>query len=109
MAHDRFDFEQQIMDCWRITDEISMMEEMGANASDMTSLACVYEFKFKKLWGMFEDVFMTIVRENTMLNEECAALREQLLDACDGYGAGKQQPNSGAGTGVPIIKGKRNV
>ena len=53
---DRFDLEQQILDCWRITDEIPMMESQGANAADMTSLACVYEFKFKKLWATFEQM-----------------------------------------------------
>ena len=50
----RFDLEQQILDCWKITDEIPMMEEQGANTADMTSLACVYEFKFRKLWQTFE-------------------------------------------------------
>ena len=53
---DRFDLEQQILDCWRITDEIPMMESQGANAADMTSLACVYEFKFKRLWETFEQM-----------------------------------------------------
>ena len=53
---DRFDLEQQILDCWRITDEIPMMESQGANAADMTSLACVYEFKFKRLWAIFEQM-----------------------------------------------------
>jgi hypothetical protein len=51
---DRFDLEQQILDCWKITDEIPMMEAQGANVADMTSLACVYEFKFKQLWSTFE-------------------------------------------------------
>ena len=51
---DRFDLEQQILDCWKITDEIPMMEEQGANVADMTSLACVYEYKFKRLWSTFE-------------------------------------------------------
>ena len=51
---DRFDLEQQIMDCWKITDDIAMMEAQGANTADMTSLACVYEFKFKQLWTTFE-------------------------------------------------------
>ena len=50
----RFDLEQQILECWKITDEIPMMESQGANVADMTSLACVYEFKFKKLWATFE-------------------------------------------------------
>jgi hypothetical protein len=51
---DRFDLEQQILDCWKITDDIAMMELQGANAADMTSLACVYEYKFKRLWSTFE-------------------------------------------------------
>ena len=51
---DRFDLEQQILECWKITDEIPMMESQGANTADMTSLACVYEFKFKQLWATFE-------------------------------------------------------
>ena len=50
----RFDLEQQILECWKITDEIPMMEAQGANVADMTSLACVYEFKFKQLWTTFE-------------------------------------------------------
>lgn len=53
---DRFDLEQQILECWKITDEIPMMEAQGANVADMTSLACVYEFKFKKLWSIFEQM-----------------------------------------------------
>lgn len=52
----RFDLEQQIMDCWKITDDIPMMEAQGANVADMTSLACVYEYKFKRLWETFETI-----------------------------------------------------
>ena len=48
------DLEQQILACWNITDEIPIMEAQGANVADMTSLACVYEFKFKQLWATFE-------------------------------------------------------
>jgi hypothetical protein len=51
---DRFDLEQQILDCWKITDDIAMMESQGANTADMTSLVCVYEYKFKRLWATFE-------------------------------------------------------
>jgi hypothetical protein len=51
---DRFDLEQQILECWAITNDIPLMEEQGANVADMTSLACVYEFKFKRLWATFE-------------------------------------------------------
>ena len=59
------DFEQQILACWNITDEIPMMEAQGANTADMTSLACVYEFKFKQLWATFE----TMVAEGQFRKE----------------------------------------
>ncbi len=62
---DRFDLEQQILDCWKITDEIPMMEAQGANVAYMTSLACVYEFKFKQLWTTFE----TMVAEEQFRKE----------------------------------------
>lgn len=52
----RFDLEAQIMDCWKITDDIPMMEAGGANTADMTSLACVYEYKFKRLWETFTEM-----------------------------------------------------
>lgn len=51
---DRFDLEQQILECWKITDDIPLLEAQGANVADMTSLACVYEYKFKRLWETFE-------------------------------------------------------
>lgn len=63
---DRFDLEQEILDCWKITDDIAMMEQQGANVADMVSLACVYEFKFKKLWATFE----TLVHERQFVKTE---------------------------------------
>jgi hypothetical protein len=51
---DRFDLEQQILDCWKITDDIALLEQQGAGPADFTSLATVYEFKFKQLWQTFE-------------------------------------------------------
>jgi len=51
---DQFDLEQAIIQCWQITEDIPMLEEQGASTADMVSLACVYEFRFKKLWEIFE-------------------------------------------------------
>jgi hypothetical protein len=88
---DRFDFEQQLMDCWRITDDIRDASEgllEGDLNTDETSniligLRQLYELKFNKLWDMFEGVIMPIVRENTILNDECTALRQQLMEATE--------------------------
>ena len=67
---DRFDLEQQILECWKITDEIPMMESQGANVSDMTSLACVYEFKFKQLWATFEAMIAEGNLSNNLIGAE---------------------------------------
>ena len=86
MASDRFDFEQQIQKCWLITDDIADVAE-GVLERDLdkdqivnalNGIQQLYELKFNKLWDLFEDVMMAEVRKNKMLEEECAAMREQL-------------------------------
>jgi hypothetical protein len=83
---DRFDFEQQIQKCWLVTDDIYDLSEAVLErelshdqiTNALFGLKEMYEIRFNKLWEMFEDVHMNLVRENKMLNEECAALRGQL-------------------------------
>lgn len=58
----RFDLEQQILDCWKITDDIPLLESQGANPADFTSLANVYHFKFQQLWSTFE----TLVKDKKL-------------------------------------------
>jgi hypothetical protein len=65
MKFDRFDFEQQLLDCWNITKDIrtvyegvsdsspAMTEDQIANA--LIGLETLYELKFNKLWSMFEN------------------------------------------------------
>ena len=64
MKFDRFDFEQQILECWNITKDIKtvyegvcdssppMTEDQIGNA--LMGLETLYELKFNKLWSMFE-------------------------------------------------------
>lgn len=57
MAKDRFDFEQEIMHCWSITDDIKAF----AARDDVTNqqwqaLAQVYEVKFNVLFDTFEQL-----------------------------------------------------
>jgi hypothetical protein len=91
---DRFDFEQQILKCWNITDDIKEVSEHFMNyheanftkdriSNSLIGLSELYEIKFNKLWDLFEDVVMDLVRENKMLTEECAALRQQLQEYID--------------------------
>ena len=101
---DRFDFEQQIQKCWMVTDDIYELAEAilehGLTIDQTTNVLFgmkeMYELKFNKLWDMFEHPIMDIVRENKMLNEECAALRAQLQEAeladTTGYGIAAIKP-----------------
>ena len=100
---DRFDFEQQIQKCWVITDDLAdVAEGILENNLDkdqivnaLTGIGQLYELKFNKLWELFESVHMKLVRENKMLNEECAALRAQLQESnldTQGYGIAAIKP-----------------
>ena len=104
----RFDFEQQIQKCWTVTDDIrevvdfisdhpsaDFTQERALNA--LIGMAELYELKFNKLWDLFEDVHMKLVRDEAMAREEANALREQLIFETQGYGAGKMPRNQGAG------------
>jgi hypothetical protein len=87
---DRFDFEQQIIRCWCIVEDLKELDEGLFNgwvdgdeytvSNHVQSLAHTYNLKFNKLWSLFEDVMMAEVRKNRMLEEECAAMRKQLAE-----------------------------
>ena len=51
---DRFDLEQQILECWKVVDDIKMFIDNGADHMEMHSLAIYYERKFNQLWNTFE-------------------------------------------------------
>jgi len=64
---DRFDFEQQIMECWRITDDIRTVSEylldapIEPNREDkianmLMGIEALYQAKFDKLFKQFESL-----------------------------------------------------
>lgn len=68
---DRFDFEQQIMNCWNVTSDIRTVTEylldapLEADREDkianmLMGIEALYQAKFDKLFNQFED----LVREN---------------------------------------------
>ena len=70
---DRFDFEQQIMQCWNIVDEVKILNEQVLeknisrdNISNyLLGLETIYQIKFDKLWELFE----TVVCQDLIKNE----------------------------------------
>lgn len=89
MPSDRFDFEQQIVRCWSVVDDLKELDEglfegwlefdKDNVSNHILAVANLYDVKFHKLWELFESVMMEQVRKNKMLEEECAAMREQLM------------------------------
>lgn len=50
---DRFDLEQDILECWKVTEDIKLFTEQGA---DISVLSQYYEQKFQRLWNTFEQL-----------------------------------------------------
>ena len=59
----RFDFEQEIMECWKITNDLQMYIDQDASIEDTKVLIDYYERKFDKLWNTFE----TLIHERKIL------------------------------------------
>jgi hypothetical protein len=51
---DRFEFEQEILECWKITNDLQMYIDQGASIEDTKVLIDYYERKFQKVWDTFE-------------------------------------------------------
>ena len=60
---DRFEFEQEIMECWKITNDLQMYIDQGASIEDTKVLIEYYERKFQKVWDTFE----TLIAERKIL------------------------------------------
>lgn len=52
----RFDLEQEILECWKVTNDITMFIEQGSSVEDFKTLAAYYEKKFDRLWSTFEQL-----------------------------------------------------
>ncbi len=56
---DRFDLEQQILECWKVTDDIRTVMEHGQaedRDKDLSALARLTDIRFEKLWYIFEQM-----------------------------------------------------
>ena len=56
MAKDRFDLEQDIMNCWSVVDDLKMLlESDGYDNDDIKAVIRLYQKKFEVMWATFED------------------------------------------------------
>ena len=58
---DRFDLEQQILECWKVTDDIRAVLDHGKDdmAKNFEALARLTDIRFEKLWFIFEQMCNT--------------------------------------------------
>lgn len=66
MTPDRFDLEQQILDCWHIVDDIKILTESVCDhsppltedeiANVLIGMQHLYQLKFEKLFNTFEQM-----------------------------------------------------
>ena len=52
-TRDRFDLEQDILECWKVTTDIKVFVEQGG---DLSVLSAYYDQKFERLWSTFEQL-----------------------------------------------------
>ena len=60
---DRFYYEQENMECWKITNDLQMYIDQGASIEDTKVLIDYYERKFQKVWDTFE----ALIKERKIL------------------------------------------
>ena len=60
---DRFELEQELLECWKITNDLQMYIDQGASIEDTKVLIDYYERKFDKLWNTFE----TLIHDRKIL------------------------------------------
>jgi hypothetical protein len=53
---DRFTMEQEILECWKVVNDIEMYIAQGVEPADFKVLVDYYERKFDKLWSTFENM-----------------------------------------------------
>jgi hypothetical protein len=62
---DRFDLEQNIMQCWNVTDDIQLYLDMHDNMDEdqrmnyLIGLKQMYQMKFETTWNTFEQCVRT--------------------------------------------------
>jgi len=60
--NDRFDLEQQILEAWKVTDDIRTVLAHGSEedmAANFEALARLTDIRFEKLWYIFEQMTAT--------------------------------------------------
>jgi hypothetical protein len=61
---DRFDLEQQIMQCWSMVDDLRAFANSGAETDELLALSRVYDRKFDILF----DTFSTMISEHQFVD-----------------------------------------
>ena len=70
---DRFDLEQQILECWKVSDDIRTVLEHGDkedSEENFQALARLTDIRFEKLWYIFEQMCASRQFTDTVAEKE---------------------------------------
>lgn len=113
---DRFDLEQEILECWRVTGDVEMVcenlmdRELSTDevANALIGIKSLYNMRFEKLWSTFE----TMVRQRQFKKEDYVLEKEELIRqiknlSTDGFTSGAEYSegyNHGRDDAITIIE-----
>lgn len=64
-----FELEQQILDTWRITDDIRIMASGDTTVADFAGIAALYELKYQRMWETFEQLVAQIAKQQSQQSQ----------------------------------------
>ena len=64
-----FELEQQILDTWRITDDIRLMASGDTTVADFAGIAALYELKYQRMWETFEQLVAQIAKQQSQQSQ----------------------------------------
>ena len=80
---DRFDLEQQIMQCWNVVEDITLLTKLeGVKKEDYQALARIYEIKFSSMF----DTFSKLIEEEKIVQRwNSFGMRGASKTPCSGF------------------------
>jgi hypothetical protein len=76
-----FELEQQILDTWRITDDIRIMASGDTTVADFAGIAALYELKYQRMWETFEQLVAQIAKQH--IQQSQSVPQTTLVGSCD--------------------------
>ena len=87
MAYDRFDFEQDMFECWHVMNDIKQLYEMVSDrnpsiddiANVLLGMQTLYQDRFEQLMTSFEQLIVTTNTDASIATDKYEKMYDELL------------------------------